>query len=143
MGVDARPSILGCGSHHDLEGIPVRVDNDTGVAAVDTAGFLGRSQGGCASALQLFRWNTIPRLVPALGVTLAPVILWIFRDFSIIGVLTDGGPVKSTQTLSIMAYDHAFGLFKFGYASAVGVATLTICVIASRAMLGRNVRAIC
>ena len=95
-----------------------------------------------ASALQRFRWITLPCLMPVLGVTLVLVMLWVFRDFSIIKVLTDGGPIKSTQTLSIMTYDQAFGFFKFGYASAVGVVTLVICVIASLAMMGRQFRAI-
>lgn len=90
-----------------------------------------------ASALQRFRWITLPSLMPVLGVTLILVILWVFRDFSIIKVLTGGGPLKSTQTLSIMTYDQAFGFFKFGYASAVGIVTLVICVIASMLMLGR------
>ncbi len=94
-----------------------------------------------ASALQRFRWITIPSLMPVLGVTLILVILWVFRDFSIIKVLTDGGPLKTTQTLSIMTYDQAFGFFKFGYASAVGVITLVICVIAALAMLGRSTKA--
>ncbi len=91
-----------------------------------------------ASPMQRFRWITIPSLMPVLGVTLVLVILWVFRDFSIIKVLTGGGPLKSTQTLSIMTYDQAFGFFKFGYASAVGVVTLVICVIASMLMLGRS-----
>lgn len=91
-----------------------------------------------ANAMQRFRWITIPSLMPVLGVTLILVILWVFRDFSIIKVLTGGGPLKSTQTLSIMTYDQAFGFFKFGYASAVGVITLIFCVIAALLMLGRN-----
>ncbi len=94
-----------------------------------------------ANALQRFRWITIPCLMPVLGVTLVLVMLWVFRDFSIIKVLTDGGPLKTTQTLSIMTYDQAFGFFKFGYASAVGIVTLVICVLASLAMLGRQSRA--
>ncbi|MGI9502749.1 MAG: carbohydrate ABC transporter permease [Geminicoccaceae bacterium] len=95
-----------------------------------------------ASALQRFRWITLPSLMPVLGVTVVLVMLWVFRDFSIIKVLTGGGPLKTTQTLSIMTYDQAFGFFKFGYASAVGVVTLVICVVASLAMLGRQSKAI-
>ena len=91
-----------------------------------------------ASAAQRFRWITIPSLMPVLGVTMILVVLWVFRDFSIIKVLTGGGPLKSTQTLSIMTYDQAFGFFKFGYASAVGVITLIFCVITALLMLGRS-----
>lgn len=95
-----------------------------------------------ASALQRFRWITLPLLMPVLGVTMVLVVLWVFRDFSIVKTLTQGGPLKSTQTLSIMTYDQAFGFFNFGYASAVGVVTLVICILASLLMLGRGSRAL-
>src|SRR3546814_20921371 len=72
-----------------------------------------------ANAWQRFVNITIPTLMPVLGVTLVLVMLWVFRDFSIIYVLTGGGPLKATQTLSIMTYEHAFGFFTLGYASAV------------------------
>lgn len=94
-----------------------------------------------AGVWQRFRWITIPMLRPVLGVTLILVVLWVFRDFSIIKVLTGGGPLKTTQTLSIMTYDQAFSFFKFGYASAVGVVTLIFCVIAAMLMLGRSPKA--
>lgn len=45
-----------------------------------------------ANAFQRFRYITVPVLMPVLGVTLVLVVLWVFRDFSIIKVLTDGGP---------------------------------------------------
>ena len=86
---------------------------------------------------------TFPRLMPVLGVTLVLVMLWVFRDFSIIYVLTGGGPLKATQTLSIMTYEQAFGFFKMGYASAIGIVTLVICVIAGRLMIGRARRDRC
>jgi len=91
-----------------------------------------------ANVLQRFRWITMPLLLPVLGVTLILVMLWVFRDFSIIKVLTDGGPLRATTTLSIMTYENAFGFFKFGYASAIGVITLIFCVITSLLMLRRN-----
>lgn len=81
-----------------------------------------------ANVFQRFFYITIPVLMPVLGITLVLVILWVFRDFAIIKVLTDGGPLKSTQTLSIMTYEQAFGFFNMGYASAIGIITLVICV---------------
>lgn len=106
------------------------------------ADFYSAAKVDGANAIQRFRWITLPLLTPVLGVTLVLVILWVFRDFSIIKVLTEGGPLKSTQTLSIMTYNEAFGSFNFGYASAVGVVTLVICVLASLLMLGRGSKAI-
>ncbi|TKT79399.1 sugar ABC transporter permease [Aquamicrobium sp. LC103] len=93
-----------------------------------------------ANAFQRFRYITLPSLMPVLGVTLVLVVLWVFRDFSIVKVLTDGGPLKATQTLSIMTYNEAFGFFNFGYASAIGIVTLIICVATSLLMLGRETK---
>ena len=90
-----------------------------------------------ASAWQRLTHITSPSLMPVLGVTLVLVMLWVFRDFSIIYVLTGGGPLKATQSLSIMTYEQAFGFFKMGYASAIGVITLIVCVIASRLLISR------
>lgn len=94
-----------------------------------------------ANAWQRFTNITIPTLMPVLGVTIVLVMLWVFRDFSIIYVLTGGGPLKATQTLSIMTYEQAFGFFKMGYASAVGIVTLVLCVLASLLMVGRRAEA--
>lgn len=88
-----------------------------------------------ASAWQRLVWITLPSLMPVIGVTMVLVMLWVFRDFSIIYVLTGGGPLKATQTLSIMTYEQAFSFFRMGYASAVGVVTLVICVIAAKLMM--------
>jgi len=90
-----------------------------------------------ANAWQRFAYITIPSLMPILGVSMILTMLWVFRDFSIIYTLTGGGPLGSTETLSIMTYEQAFGFFKMGYASAVGILTLVICVVASRLMLRR------
>jgi len=95
-----------------------------------------------AGVWQRFRWITMPLLMPVLGVTVVLTLLWVFRDFSIIKVLTGGGPLRSTQTLSIMTYDQAFQYHNFGRAAAVGVLTLVICVLASLLMLGRRSRSI-
>jgi multiple sugar transport system permease protein len=90
-----------------------------------------------ANALQRLRYITLPCLMPVIGVTTVLVMLWIFRDFSIIYVLTGGGPLKATQTLSIMTYEQAFSFFRMGYASAIGVVTLVICVIAAKITMRR------
>ena len=91
-----------------------------------------------ANALQRFLYITVPCLAPVLAVTAVLVVLWLFRDFSIVYTMTQGGPVKATQTLSIMTYLQAFSFFKMGYASAIGVVTLVLCTVASLLMVGRR-----
>ena len=95
-----------------------------------------------ANAWNRFIHITLPCLSPVLGVTLVLVMLWIFRDFSIIYVLTQGGPVGATQTLAIMTYEQAFGFYKMGYGAAIGVVTLILCAIASRFLVRRTAESI-
>ncbi|WP_240230846.1 carbohydrate ABC transporter permease [Devosia lacusdianchii] len=95
-----------------------------------------------ANVFQRFFWITIPCIAPVLGVTLILTILWVFRDFSIIYVLTGGGPVGATETLAIMTYEEAFNFFRMGYASAIGVVTLLICAIISAFLVKKTSHAI-
>ncbi len=90
-----------------------------------------------ATAWQRFLNITLPCLSPVLGPTLVLVMLWVFRDFSVIYVLTQGGPINATETLGIMTYEQAFSFFKMGYAAAIGVVTLVICAVAARFMVRR------
>jgi multiple sugar transport system permease protein len=58
-------------------------------------------------------------------------VLWVFREFTIIWVLTGGGPIRATETLAIMTYREAFANFRMGFAAAIGVVTLVISTVAS------------
>ena len=68
-------------------------------------------------------------------------MLWVFRDFPVIYILTGGGPQGTTQTLAIMTYREAFEFHDFGFAAAIGVITLIISVIASWFMITQQRRA--
>ncbi|KFL31518.1 ABC transporter permease [Devosia riboflavina] len=95
-----------------------------------------------ANVFQRFFWVTIPCIAPVLGVTLILTVLWVFRDFSIIYVLTGGGPVGATETLAIMTYEEAFNFFRMGYASSIGVVTLIICAVISAFLVKKTSHAI-
>jgi len=88
--------------------------------AVDGAGPLGA-----------FRHITLPALrgVTALATLLS--VLWVFREFTIIWVLTGGGPIRATETLAIMTYREAFANFRMGFAAAIGVVTLLVSTVIS------------
>ena len=90
-----------------------------------------------ANVFQRFGFVTLPWLSHSLLLVLITQTMVALRTFDIIYVLTGGGPLKATQSLSIMTYEQAFGFFKMGYASAIGVITLIVCVIASRLMIAR------
>lgn len=76
-------------------------------------------------------WTTFTRLtLPLLSPTLffLGIINMIssFQAFETIAIMTQGGPVNSTNTLVYYIYENGFRLFKIGYASAAGVILLVI-----------------
>jgi ABC-type sugar transport system permease subunit len=79
-----------------------------------------------ANAWAQFRWITWPgiRFVSEIAIVLTAVVT--FRDFESIYLLTEGGPNRSTETLSVNVYVESFQYFHFGYASAIGVIMLMI-----------------
>ena len=84
-----------------------------------------------ASAVQQFRFITIPALGPVIGISLVIATLWQFRVFDIIFVMTGGGPSGATETLAIQIYREAFQYFEMSYAAAVGMVTLALSVIST------------
>ena len=107
-----------------------------GLQAIPDDHYQAAKVDGAGPWQRLF-WITLPGLVPVFGVTLILVVLWVFRDFAVVFILTGGGPIGTTQTLSIMTYEQAFGFFRMGFASAIGIVTLLICVLATRLMVSR------
>jgi multiple sugar transport system permease protein len=78
-----------------------------------------------------FRTITLPALRGVTGIVLLINALWVFREFTVIFVLTGGGPANATQTIAIWTYLEAFANFEMGFAAAIGVVTLAISVMAS------------
>jgi multiple sugar transport system permease protein len=67
---------------------------------------------------QLFRRVTVPLLAPAIIVALLFRYIFAFRMFSEVWLLTQGGPVRSTEVLAVYLYREAFTYNAFGTASA-------------------------
>ncbi|MDC0738312.1 sugar ABC transporter permease [Cognatishimia sp. SS12] len=95
-----------------------------------------------ANVFQRFLHVTIPNMLPVLGVAFIMTALWVFRDFAIIFVLTEGGPIGSTTSLAIMTFEESFKFFRMGQGSAVGVITLIICALLSRALVSRFAKSV-
>lgn len=81
-----------------------------------------------ANVVQRYRHITLPGLRPVLGILLLLETLWNFKSFAYIYMMTGGGPARSTESLVVSVYYEAFQFYKFGYASALGVIVLLICV---------------
>ena len=69
---------------------------------------------------------TLPSLRPVIAIGIIMRILWLLKDFSIIYIMTGGGPRGATETLALHLYKNAFEYFKMNYASAVGVVILVL-----------------
>jgi len=81
-----------------------------------------------ANIVQRYRYITLPGLRPVLGILLLLETLWNFKSFAYIYMMTGGGPARSTESLVVGVYYEAFQFYKFGYAAALGVIVLLICV---------------
>ncbi len=79
-----------------------------------------------ASAWQALRYVTIPNLRSVILVTSLMDFIWAFRAFDLIKIMTDGGPLRSTEVLSILVYRTSFEYYKFGYASAIALLMLVL-----------------
>lgn len=84
-----------------------------------------------ASRLQQFRHITLPGLRPIFLVTLILETAWWFKHFTIIWLMTSGGPAGATKVVSIDIYQQAFANFNFGVAAAESVIILSILLAAS------------
>jgi multiple sugar transport system permease protein len=89
-----------------------------------------------ASFLRIFTGITIPLLKPMIILALAFKLLYSFKIFDTIHVITKGGPGISTQIYNYHLYKVVFRFFYVGYGSALGVIlvmlTLLLCLVLVR-----------
>src|SRR5438132_1016462 len=75
-----------------------------------------------ANALQLFRHIILPGISPTLLLLVVLAAIFSFKQFSIIFLLTGGGPAGATETLVVRIYNTAFRFYDFSYSATLGVA---------------------
>jgi multiple sugar transport system permease protein len=73
-----------------------------------------------ASPWQCFRRITLPLLVPSLLLAVIFRLVFAFRVFSEVWLLTKGGPARLTEVLAVYLYQGAFRYGDFGKAGAAG-----------------------
>jgi multiple sugar transport system permease protein len=86
-----------------------------------------------ASQRQAFFAVTLPVISPTLMLLTVLASIYSFKQFTIIWLLTGGGPVGATETIAIRIYNTAFRFYDFSYAGVLGVAgfvlALTVALI--------------
>lgn len=75
-----------------------------------------------------FRQVTVPGILPVVAVTTLFSAILTFNDFSIIWILTQGGPGNATQVLSTLTYKISIPGLELGKGVAVSVLMLPILV---------------
>jgi multiple sugar transport system permease protein len=82
-----------------------------------------------ASRWQVATRVTIPLLAPTTMVVFFLSLVGTFQSYSLVLLLTQGGPVGSTTLLGYYIYQNAFQFFQMGYASAISVVLFLLLLI--------------
>lgn len=86
----------------------------------------GRIDG--ASGFQSFLHITLPLLASTIKTTVYISVLGSLQLFILVWIMTKGGPVNASETLSTYMYRFGFVRFQLGYGSAVAIYMFLICL---------------
>ena len=92
-----------------------------------------------ASSWQQFRRITLPMIARSTYISWILMFIFCIGDFQSIYLLTGGGPVNSTSTLVVLAYETVFGNFQTGPGVAIGIIMTLVSVLVS-VVLFRRIR---
>lgn len=90
-----------------------------------------------ANNVQLFRYITLPHLVPYMLIATSFRAIAAMGDFDKIWLLTGGGPGDRTTTITIFAYKVGFSAFDIGRTTAIAWIFVVIVLVASSPLLWR------
>jgi multiple sugar transport system permease protein len=93
-----------------------------------------------ASALQKFRYITLPKMRPLIGLAAIFRMIDTLKTWDPIWAITWGGPGQATETLSYYLYRIGFRDFWVGYASAVSLVFLYIVIVVSTVALKKGAK---
>ncbi|KAD3633359.1 ABC transporter permease subunit [Arthrobacter yangruifuii] len=88
-----------------------------------------------AGGLQRLRFITLPMIKRSIATNLMLITLLTLGTFTLIYVVTGGGPLNASTTLPIMAYEQAFQYGDIGYGTAIAVVMLFIGAVFSIAYI--------
>ncbi|WP_370647292.1 carbohydrate ABC transporter permease [Agromyces endophyticus] len=80
---------------------------------------------GAGGAKRLW-WVTLPMIRPSIATNLMLITLQTLAVFTLIWVMTKGGPGMASSTLPIFAYQEAFKFQQIGYGSAIAVVMIVV-----------------
>ena len=83
---------------------------------------------GCTKPMT-FRYITLPLIRPMVATAMSLNAIGSLKFFDLIFNMTEGGPNHRTEVLATHLYQQGFKYFKYGYASAIGVLLLVMCLV--------------
>lgn len=98
-----------------------------GIAGIDTSLFEASYIDG-ANKWKTFRHVTLPLLKPMAKTTISLTCIGSLKFFDLVYNMTQGGPNNKTHTMATWLYIEGFKYFKYGYASAISIVLLIICL---------------
>ncbi|WP_299642659.1 ABC transporter permease subunit [Devosia sp.] len=99
-----------------------------GLKAIDNEQLEAAEVDG-ASAVQRFRYVTLPGLKYVIIVVLLLSFISTFNQFGLIFLMTGGGPGGATKLYSILAYEKAIGSLQYGPGSAIALSVAPLMAI--------------
>ena len=82
---------------------------------------------GCTKPMT-FRYVTLPLIKPMVATAMSLNAIGSLKFFDLIFNMTEGGPNHKTEVLATHLYQQGFKYSKYGYASAIGVVLLILCL---------------
>lgn len=87
-----------------------------------------------SNGVQTFFKITVPMIKPVIATAVILDTVWWFKHYTIIKLLTDGGPNNATSTVSITIYKEAFSYHNYGVAAAGAGIVFAVCWLISKVM---------
>lgn len=94
--------------------------NLSGLQGIPTTLYEAADLDGCSKLRQIFH-ITLPLMTPVLFMNLLIGLIGAFKSFTLLKILTDGGPNNASMVYMLYLYKNAFSNFKLGYANAMSV----------------------
>jgi multiple sugar transport system permease protein len=98
----------------------------TGLSSISEDVYESASIDG-ANSIQQFFYMTIPLLKSAMLSVLMLGLIYTFKVFDLVYIMTSGGPVNSTEMLATYSYKLSFGQYQFSMGAA-GAVVLFLCL---------------
>ncbi len=90
------------------------------------------------NAWSSFWYITLPGILPILNLLLILGLIWSMNDFTLIYLLTEGGPGIDSTTMAPLVYKTSFRFFNLGKGAAIGVVLMAFSMVFATLYLTRS-----